>query len=261
MKSFAIPPPRKSHFLPKRVTMICLIFSDLHSNLEALEAFQEKITAINHDVKVCLGDTIGYGADPNACAEWVRENSDMVLAGNHDYAAVGKTDITYFNPYAMQACLWTRNQLTAANHEYFCSLPVEQEKYGIRWAHSSPFEPDRWHYVTSTQDAGQFEHFSEPVCFLGHTHLPHILELAPEGTVKEYSVSHMTLKPGCRYIVNVGSLGQPRDRDPNPAFVVYDTSLGTVEYYRFSYNIPLAQEKIRQQGLPSFLADRLQSGI
>ncbi len=241
--------------------MICLIFSDLHSNFEALEAFQENIASINHDVKVCLGDTIGYGADPNPCAEWVRKNSDLVLAGNHDYAAVGKTDTIYFNPYAMQACLWTRKNLTSANREYFYSLPVEKEKYGIRWAHSSPHEPERWHYVTSLMDANQFDHFSETVCFLGHTHIPLILEQSPEGTVKEYFVSHMKLKPGFRYIVNVGSLGQPRDHNPDPAFVVYDTNQSVIEYHRFPYDIASAQKNILQKGLPSFLAERLQSGI
>jgi len=241
--------------------MICLIFSDLHANLEALEAFQKNIASIDHDAKVCLGDTVGYGADPNHCVEWVRENSDVVLAGNHDYAAVGKTDTSYFNPFAMQACLWTREKLTSANQEYLCSLPVEKEKYGIRWAHSSPFEPDKWHYVTSAMDGSQFESFTEPVCFLGHTHVPLVLELSPEGVVEEYFVSHMKLKPGFRYIVNVGSLGQPRDHNPNPSFVTYDTNLSAIEYRRFPYDIASAQEKILQQGLPSFLAERLGSGI
>jgi len=112
--------------------MIFLIFSDLHSNLEALEEFQKHIVSIKHDVKVCLGDTVGYGADPNLCLEWVKDQSEIILAGNHDYAAVGKTDTTYFNRYAMQACMWTREKLTPANREYLCSLPVEKEKYGIR---------------------------------------------------------------------------------------------------------------------------------
>ena len=110
-------------------------------------------------------------------------------------------------------------------------------------------------------DQRQFEHFKEPVCFLGHTHVPLILELSPEGSVKEYSLSNMELKAGFRYIINVGSLGQPRDRNPNPSFVTYDTKLNVIKYHRFPYNIALAQEKILQQGLPSFLAERLVSGI
>lgn len=241
--------------------MICLIFSDLHSNLEALEAFQEIFASIKHDAKVCLGDTVGYGADPNPCVDWVRENADIVLAGNHDYAAVDKTNTAYFNSYARQACLWTRENLTSENREYLCTLPVEKEEYGIRWVHSSPFEPDQWHYVTSTFDVRQFEHFDETVCFLGHTHVPLILELSPEGTVKKYSILRMKLKSGFRYIVNVGSLGQPRDSDPNPSFVVYDTDSNMLEYRRFPYDIDTAQDKILQQGLPSFLAERLSSGI
>lgn len=241
--------------------MIFLVFSDLHSNLEALEAFQEILDSIKHDVKVCLGDTVGYGADPNLCVKWVRENADIVLAGNHDYAAVEKTNIAYFNSYAREACLWTRANLTPEIRAYLCSLPVEKKERGIRWVHSSPFEPDKWHYVTSVLDEHQFEHFDETVCFLGHTHTPMILELSAKGTVNEYYESRMKLKPGFRYIVNVGSLGQPRDGNPNPSFIVYDTDSGAVECHRFPYDIDTAQQKILHQGLPSFLAERLSSGV
>ena len=241
--------------------MIFLIFSDLHSNLESLNAFQSNIASIKHDVKVCLGDTVGYGADPNPCLEWVKENSDIILAGNHDYGAVGKTNTDYFNRYAKQACNWTKNELTSINIEFLCSLPVEKVEYGVHWAHSSPFEPKRWHYVTSALDRKQFEHFNESVCFLGHTHIPHILELSPDASVNEYYVSQMTLKKDCRYIINAGSLGQPRDRNPNPAFIVYDNELNSIEYHRFPYDITSAQEKIRNQGLPPFLADRLATGV
>ena len=241
--------------------MIFLIFSDLHSNLESLNAFQNNIASIKHDVKVCLGDTVGYGADPNPCLEWVKENADILLAGNHDYAAVGKTNTDYFNRYAKQACDWTQNELTSINNEFLCSLPVEKEEYGVHWAHSSPFEPERWHYVTSALHRRQFEHFNKSVCFLGHTHIPLILELSPDASVNEYSVSQMTLKKDCRYIINVGSLGQPRDRNPNPAYIIYDNELSSIEYHRFPYDITSAQEKIRNQGLPPFLADRLAIGV
>jgi len=241
--------------------MIFLIFSDLHSNLEALNAFQDNIASIQHDLKVCLGDTVGYGADPNPCLDWVKENADIILAGNHDHAAIGKTNTDYFNRYAKQASTWTKNELTSTNHEYLCSLPVDKEEYGVHWAHSSPFEPERWHYVTSANDRRQFEHFMESVCFLGHTHIPLILELSPDSSVKEYAVPQMMLKTGFRYIINVGSLGQPRDQNPNPSFLIYNSDLNTIEYRRFPYDIASAQEKIRQKGLPSFLADRLAAGV
>jgi diadenosine tetraphosphatase ApaH/serine/threonine PP2A family protein phosphatase len=240
--------------------MIFLIYSDLHSNLEALDAFQNHIATIKHDVKVCLGDTVGYGADPNPCIDWVKENSEIILAGNHDFAAVGKTDTAYFNRYARKSCEWTKNELTPANKEFLSSLPIDKEELGIHWSHSSPFQPKRWHYVTSAMDKKQFEHFNESVCFLGHTHIPLILELSPDGVVNEYSVIEMTLKKDYRYIINVGSLGQPRDLNPNPSFVVYDTEQNLIKYHRFSYDISSAQEKIRRQGLPSFLADRLATG-
>jgi predicted phosphodiesterase len=240
--------------------MIFLIFSDLHSNLEALYAFQKNIASINHDVKVCLGDTVGYGADPNPCLDWVKENSEIILAGNHDFAAVGKTDTAYFNRYARKSCEWTKTELTSDNQEFLSSLPIDIEKLGVHWSHSSPYQPKRWHYVTSAMDQRQFEHFEKPVCFLGHTHIPLILELTPDGVTNEYSVTEMTLKKDCRYMINPGSLGQPRDLNPNPSFVTYDAEKSLIKYHRFSYDIQSAQEKIRQQGLPTFLADRLATG-
>lgn len=241
--------------------MVFIIFSDLHSNREALEGFQAAIKSISHDYLVCLGDTVGYGADPNSCLEWVRNNAEIVLAGNHDYAVVGKTDISYFNLYARQACEWTRDNLSENNIEYLSSLPVGKEEYGIHWVHSSPFEPEEWHYVTSINDGSlNFDYFDTAVCFLGHSHLPMVLEQNSREETKKYPASKMKLQSGCRYIVNVGSLGQPRDGNPDPCFVVYDINSGTVDFRRFSYDVVGAQEKILQQGLPPFLAQRLSVG-
>lgn len=247
--------------------MVYLIFSDLHSNLEALERFIQLRESIPHDQLVCLGDTVGYNADPNECVDWVREHADIVLAGNHDYAAVGKTDTSYFNAYALEACRWTQEELTEPNIEYLASLPTKREQNGILWVHSSPFEPEEWHYVVNKYDGEEnFPHFEAPLCFLGHSHKPLILEQDPGGAVEAVYGGHVAhweyqLKPDHRYIVNVGSLGQPRDGFPSPCFVVYDSDAPSVEFHRFNYNLERTQEKITSKKLPAFLAERLSAGF
>lgn len=247
--------------------MVYLIFSDLHSNLESLEKFIQISETIPHDQKVCLGDIVGYNADPNECVDWIRENVDIVLAGNHDYGVVGKTDTSYFNPYALQACLWTRDELTERNAEYLRSLSVKKEQNGILWVHSSPYEPNEWHYVNNQYDGEEnFPHFEAQWCFLGHSHKPVILEKQPGGLVEAIfggTALHWEyeLKPDCRYIINVGSLGQPRDGIPSPCFVVFDSDRLSVEFQRYDYNISRTQEKILSKKLPAFLAERLSAGF
>jgi diadenosine tetraphosphatase ApaH/serine/threonine PP2A family protein phosphatase len=238
-----------------------IIFSDLHSNLEALNQFQNVIETIDYDKLVCLGDIVGYGADPNPCVEWVRENADLTLAGNHDWGAVGKTDTTYFNPYAHESCLWTREQLTEENINFLKSLPLDHEERGVYWVHASPFEPQAWHYVTSKVGSKRhFRNFEAPICFVGHSHIPVILEQTADGEVNDYVSDVWDIDPANRYIFNDGSLGQPRDGNPDPSFMIYDSEDNTVKVQRFEYDLNSAQEKIRDSNLPSYLAERLTQG-
>ena len=154
-----------------------IIFSDVHSNLEAIEAFCQVIESVDHDRKVCLGDIVGYNTDPNFAVEWVRDEVDIVLAGNHDFAVLKKTNISYFNSTACQACAWTRNALKIKNKAFLDTLPIEKEEDGIYLVHSSPFEPTEWHYVSTGQSAKtNFDYFNQTLCFLGHSHLPGIFE-------------------------------------------------------------------------------------
>lgn len=240
-----------------------LIFSDLHSNLESLQSFAKIAETIEHDKKVFLGDLVGYGADPNACVDWVRENADIVLGGNHDYAVTGKTKLTYMNPYAYQACLWTRQKLTEENKDYLKKLPSEIVEDGIHWVHSSPYEPEEWHYVVTSADGKvNFDHFSTQLCFLGHSHRPVILEQEQGGAITDCgSPATWELNPDHRYIINAGSLGQPRDSNPKPAFVVYDSARKTIEFRRYEYDYATTQRKILQSGLPAYLAERLKKGM
>ncbi|MFQ5715953.1 MAG: metallophosphoesterase family protein, partial [Nitrospinales bacterium] len=227
-----------------------------------LGAFLETADTIAHDKKVCLGDMVGYGADPNPCVELIRDRADLILAGNHDYAAVGKTDVSYFNPDAYKACIWTHDELTDDNKEFLRSLPVRKLEGGIFWAHSSPFQPLAWHYIFSAVDgARNFDYFDASVCFVGHTHKPIILQKDPAGQIETCSGSFWKLRPGNRYIINAGSIGQPRDGNPDPSFGIYDTESGTIEIRRFSYDRSTARKKILENGLPPFLAERLDLGL
>jgi diadenosine tetraphosphatase ApaH/serine/threonine PP2A family protein phosphatase len=238
-----------------------IIFSDLHSNLEALNQFQKEIETLAYDKLICLGDIVGYGADPNLCIEWVRERADFTIAGNHDWGAIEKTDITYFNSYARESCLWTRKQLTKENINFLKSLPLDHEEAGVYWVHASPFEPEAWHYVTSKAGAKRFfSSFEAPICFVGHSHNPVILEQTADGEVNDYVSDVWDIEPGNRYIFNDGSLGQPRDGNPDPAFMIFDSEEQTVKVQRFKYDLSRAQKKIRDNGLPSYLADRLAQG-
>ncbi len=244
-----------------------VIISDLHSNLEALTGFQQSLqglresSSFEYDKLVCLGDIAGYGANPNEVVEWVRDHCDIVLGGNHDFAIVGKTDTSYFNTYALKACNWTAKALTKENKNYLVSLPAFKIEDDICWAHSSPFEPEEWHYIENRYDGqDNFPHFEEPVCFVGHSHRPVILEENKSGKVQALYESKWKLKAGHRYIINVGSLGQPRDGNPEPAFAIYDAEAKTCQISRFQYDIRAAQEKIKAESLPTYLADRLEIG-
>ncbi|MFQ5481519.1 MAG: metallophosphoesterase family protein [Nitrospinaceae bacterium] len=238
-----------------------LIISDLHSNLEALERFVEVAENLQYDRLVCLGDLVGYGANPNEVVTWVRRHADLVLAGNHDYAVVEKTDITYFNDYARRACIWTRQVLTPDHHHFLGSLPLTHVEDDILWTHASPWEPEAWHYVLSRYDGvDNFPHFGESRCFIGHTHRPLVLMEDALKHVQLLTETSLRLEPEHRYLLNVGSLGQPRDGNPHPAFALFDSAAGTFEVRRFSYAVERAQEKILENGLPPFLASRLEHG-
>ena len=234
----------------------------MHSNLEAKQSFCLALKSIPHDKKVCLGDIVGYNADPNPVVDWIREEIDLVLAGNHDRYALSQKDSSNLNSAAYQSCSWTRVNLTKINRNFLDTLPIEKEEWGIYWVHSSPFEPKKWHYVSTKISAEQnFDYFEQDICFLGHSHLPCIFEKNKRKKVFLHDISKMELDPESRYIINVGSLGQPRDGNPDPVFVLYDSTSHIVEFHRFSYDIPSTQQKIIFCGLPSSLADRLSYGL
>ncbi|MCZ6636277.1 MAG: metallophosphoesterase family protein [bacterium] len=234
------------------------VFSDIHGNLEALQAVLEQIDQLGVDRLLCLGDVVGYGADPNACSEQVFEVAEVVLIGNHDRAALGLEDTEFFNPIALSAIRWTADVL--ANGPLGClrACPLTVEEGDTLYAHASPFEPAAWHYLHEPHEGRHALSLTEArLCFVGHSHHAFICS---EFGVALIGQGEVALSPDDRYLVNVGSVGQPRDGDPRAAFLIWDQEALTVRLYRTEYDIATAQTKIRAAHLPGALADRLGIG-
>jgi len=236
------------------------VISDVHANLEALEAVLKDIRKRRVEGILFLGDAVGYGPNPNECLQMLSDNCRILLAGNHDRAAAGLTDIEYFNEYAKKAVLWTRQVLTEKSRKLIENLPVQQKlkKENVLLVHSSPKEPEAWHYLVTLWDAEvNFQYFDERICILGHSHLPFVIERLPSGEMITYN-STAGLGQNERYIINAGSVGQPRDGDPRACYVLFEG--GSSEFVRVEYNIKETQLKMRNAGLPLPLIERLSRG-
>lgn len=234
------------------------ILSDIHGNLEALEAVLTACQAVDVDDYVCLGDIVGYGASPNACVERIRALTDRVIAGNHDHAAVGLADLENFNPLARTAAVWTAEELTRENADYLRTRPMTVEAGDTICVHATPYEPEAWHYVFDAQDAEACFRLTDwRLCFLGHSHVAFIC--IAKGRRRETG-SAATFSDGCRYVINAGSVGQPRDLDPRAAFALWDRPGEEVRIVRVGYDIVGAQTRMLNAGLPPLLAERLAAG-
>lgn len=242
-----------------------LIVSDIHGNWEALEAVLDHAKD-KYDRVLCLGDVVGYGADPDAVTEWVRENAAFTIRGNHDKACAGLDDLEWFNPVARISALWTMASAKPQNLEWLGKLPKGPLQVdGFQIFHGSPLDEDE--YLISDQDASQVApYLDSAVYFFGHTHLQGgflchrngTKRLAKPGAWSEDYV--LELDPDSHYLINAGSVGQPRDNDPRAAYVLYEPDMGAVTYCRAPYDIPAAQRKIIAAGLPDILAKRLEVG-
>ena len=239
------------------------IFSDIHSNLEAYQAVLEIMSYERIDRYICLGDIVGYGANPRECIaltrELVEKKGCLCISGNHDAAVAEITPISSFNTFARLAVVWTRKNIEPAENDFLSLLPILKNEDGLIFVHASLKAPQEWPYIYTLDEAyNNFEILREKVCFIGHSHIPVIFKA---GRHYEYFVSSsFKIEEDCRYIVNVGSIGQPRDRDPRACFIVYDTEERLIEYKRVEYNIAKAQAKIIEAGLPQILASRLAVG-
>ena len=239
------------------------IFSDIHGNLHALEAVLEQLEKEKVDMMVCCGDVVGYGAKPNECVELIRKLNIPTIAGNHDHAALLLTDISNFNEIAKAAVLWTKKVLTEENVEFLRQLPLTLRDIAnnVFYVHASPKEPGEWHYILTMGEARtNFNYFQEQACFIGHSHQPFIIE-NDEGNLACPTRPEIDIRDGKRYLINVGSVGQPRDHNPRACFVVLDFEEGRLEIKRTDYDLSGAQQAIINAGLPRELAERLAHGM
>ncbi len=237
------------------------VFSDIHGNYPALRRVLEVLDREQVDALVCCGDVVGYGANPNECVQILRERGIPTIAGNHDYAALGRIDITYFNEIAKRSIGWTKTALQPENEDFLRDLPMTIEAGDMLFVHSSPKSPENWNYVLTLGDARQsFKHFGQRVCFIGHSHTPFVVE-NHEGNLVCPTTPAVDLQEGRQYLVNVGSVGQPRDRNPDACFAIYDRESLRIEIRRVEYDIDEAQQAIRREGLPVELAERLAYGF
>lgn len=243
-----------------------LILSDLHANWQALEAVLAQ-TAGTYDEVLCCGDLVGYGADPNPVVEWVRANCKQVVRGNHDKVCTGAEDLEWFNPVAREAALWTQAALTPENASYIRALPQGPLVLdGFELVHGSPFDEDEY-VIGAAEAAVAFDYLECRVAFFGHTHLQGgfiwnhgRMELIAPPWHDEPSAA-LTIDPECAYMINPGSVGQPRDGDPRAAYAVYQPEARLVTLFRTEYDVAAAQKKILKAGLPELLAARLQAGV
>lgn len=237
------------------------IISDIHANLEALEAVLADIKEQRIDSTCCLGDVIGYGCDPLACLELVHSHCDIRVIGNHEYAALGKVDAEQLNVVAQASMAWTQDQLTDRAFAIIAEFDTQSSREDLRFVHASPFEPERWHYILTIPEADRaFKSFSERICFIGHSHLPMIFTESPDGQHRRRIGHDFQPDEEGRYLINVGAVGQPRDNDPRACYVIFDTAEWEATYRRVDYEYQFTQRKMREAHLPSMLIDRLQAG-
>jgi len=236
------------------------IFSDVHSNLEAFNSVLSAYEQEQIDVYLCVGDIVGYGADPKACIQNILDRNIVTVAGNHDWAATQQCPITYFNPYAKQAVLWTRKHVDPSDISYLNNLDLIYKKEDFCLVHGTLVHPDGFDYMMGVGQAkATFGLMDCSICFVGHTHAP-VVFIKDEEKISYSRSDFVNIDPQKRYIFNVGSVGQPRDRDSRACYCIYDSTNKVVETKRISYDIQMAQKKILDAGLPSFLAMRLSYG-
>jgi predicted phosphodiesterase len=237
--------------------------SDIHANLEALEAVFEDISSQNIDEVICLGDIVGYGANPNECCDLVKKNCPVTLLGNHDAAAVDQLSTQHFNIHAKIAIEWTSQNLKIDSEEFLETLPFKATKPSMTLVHATPYEPNMWYYITSLEEAAfNYQFFDTQLCLVGHTHIPIIIVLDKDKElyVHQDSVVRLDDIKESRLLINVGSVGQPRDRNPKSCYGIFDSDAGEFSYRRVSYNIEKTQAKMKKIKMPEFLINRLQDG-
>jgi diadenosine tetraphosphatase ApaH/serine/threonine PP2A family protein phosphatase len=238
------------------------LLSDIHSNLEALDAVRARLLDAKIDEVWVLGDIVGYGADPTAVVGMVAEIGTRVIGGNHDLATTGRFDVSWFNAAAAEAILWTSQELSGAARSFLEGLEPASRN-GALLVHGSVVDPVAEYLLDVVGAAASFRAADFRRCFFGHTHLPTLFTLDGRDRVRGGVIGdgeRVGLREDVRYMLNPGSVGQPRDGDPRASFMVYDSDAEEVVLHRVAYDVDRAAEKIRRAGLPAWLADRLSAG-
>ena len=241
--------------------MSIALLSDIHGNLEAFEAVLADLARHKVEGIYCLGDVIGYGGDPTACLALTRKHCTKMLMGNHEFAVLGLIEAENMNEAAQESLAWTARQLGDNDTNYLADLEMSMVVDDCLLVHASPHDPSNWHYVlTRTEAARGFEAFSQQICFYGHTHVPMIFARADDGNIRNRMGHDFDPDEEARYLVNVGSVGQPRDDDPRACYVIYDKQSAAVTYHRVTYDIKKTQAKMTEAKLPRMLIERLEFG-
>jgi len=238
------------------------ILADIHSNLAAFERVLEHAQARGgFDAIWCLGDVVGYGPDPQACIDLLRQHPHLCVAGNHDWAAIGKLSTHDFNPDARAAALWTGAQLSPQGRAYLEALPERLEQADMTLVHGSPRWPI-WEYLLTVHDAeDNYKRFAGPCCLVGHSHVP-LAFVKPQGEETRVNrlPAELPLLGGVRFIVNPGGVGQPRDGDPRASYALYDDGARVFHHFRVPYEVAVTQRRMIEAGLPRRLVERLAHG-
>ncbi len=240
------------------------IISDIHSNLEALTQSLAALERYRPDRVICLGDVVGYGASVNECCELVRKVAEVTLLGNHDAAVAGRMDYSFYYDAARHALDWTASRIAPDHLEWLRSLPYAHRMEGVQFTHGNPANPEAYEYVFAIEQARElFPHFGAlaDINFIGHSHLCKAFGLNAAGDVSEVVATKFTLRAGYKYVVSVGSVGQPRDCDNRACFVTYDTETRAVEYHRVPYDIETSAQKIFDADLALNFGKRLFLGV
>jgi predicted phosphodiesterase len=239
------------------------ILSDIHSNLSALDQVLAELDAARVDALLCLGDVVGSGPNPNECCTALRARKCMMVMGNHDEGALSNEHDAYFNQLAQQAIAWTRKTLTPENRQFLASLPNELIFDGFELVHGSTAE--RFDYILDAPEALRaLQHAKKPITFFGHSHIAEVYYQSPEGKLFHERLPHggsVSVEAGFRYLINPGSVGQPRDRNPQASYAIFDEKARNVEIRRATYDIAQARQRMEEAHLPDPLSSRLSMGV
>ncbi|NQT27606.1 metallophosphoesterase family protein [candidate division KSB1 bacterium] len=237
------------------------LIADIHANFDALVTVLDALSAEKVDKIICLGDLVGYGPDPMECIRIVSDAAETVLAGNHDHAAAGLLPIDQFNPDAKAAMQWTQDQLDESAKNYLKSLPIEMQDGDLMAIHATPEAPEKFLYIMKEMDIKtNLDLLKLPLCIVAHSHVPGIFVKDNTGDLFVHHEPKLIFADGSKYLINIGSIGQPRDGNPNAAFGVLDRKAGTYELKRIPYDVENVQRKMAEKNLPGSLIDRLAFG-